>query len=268
MAYQQNSLISLRMFLIGSIIFFAASRLFVLRPGTVEHVTSYILFPVIMCEHHVIKPIKKMLENRKTIDELTTIIDKYRQDNSALLAENIALVSTALYLEDYKELYEYEQRYSQENVVQAHVIVQNFSQNMHYLLLDKGHHAGVKVDMVAVHNNCLLGRVVEVYPYYCKIILITDPSCKIAAVCAKTHAQGIHEGLHEFNATAFTFVSHLNNLEVGDMIISKGDGLIFPHGFGLGRIKSYKLNEFSYVVEIEPLIDVRSISVCSLVYKK
>lgn len=268
MAYQQHSLFSLRMFLIGSIVFFTATRLFVIRPGTVEQLTSYILFPIIMCESHVIKPLKKMLEKRATIEELTMIIEQCRKENSALLAENIALASAALYREDYKELQEYEQRYSQENVVQAHVIGQHFSKCVHSLLLDKGQHAGVVADMVAVHNNCLIGRVVEVYPYYCKIVLVTDPSCKIAAVCTKTAAQGIHEGTYNFNATNLAFVSHLDNLEVGDMIISKGDGLIFPHGFGLGRIKSYKLNEFSYVVEVEPLIDVRSISVCSLIGKK
>jgi len=62
------------------------------------------------------------------------------------------------------------------------------SENAQFILVDGGSRQGVKKDMVALHNNCLIGRVDDVYPWYCKICLITDPACKVAAYCAKTGA--------------------------------------------------------------------------------
>ena len=39
--------------------------------------------------------------------------------------------------------------------------------------------------MIAVFKDCFLGRVVEVYPWYSKVLLITDPGCKVAVYAPK-----------------------------------------------------------------------------------
>jgi cell shape-determining protein MreC len=59
-------------------------------------------------------------------------------------------------------------------------------------------------------------------------------------------------------------VSHLDTLKEGDLVISQGEGLIFPRGFGLGRVKSYELDGVQYHVTIEPLLDVSTLTFCLL----
>ena len=67
--------------------------------------------------------------------------------------------------------------------------------------------------MIAVFKDCLVGRVVEVYPYYSKVILITDPTCKVAAICTSTNVKGIHEGMLSLTTTKLSFVNHLEEVK-------------------------------------------------------
>ena len=118
--------------------------------------------------------------------------------------------------------------------------------------------------MVAVHNTQLVGRVSEVFPYHCKVILITDSGCKVAAHTARSKAHGIVVGTNIINTCSLSYVSHLQKINDDDMVLSSGQGLVFPEGFCLGRIAQHSVNGLCHNIDIKPLIDFTKLEFCVL----
>jgi rod shape-determining protein MreC len=120
-----------------------------------------------------------------------------------------------------------------------------------------------------VYKNCLVGRVSQVFPHYSRVDLITDKQCKVAAQTGNGKYKGIHEGLY---TTDTSHVIHLydntleleNKIKTGDVIISSGDGLLFPRGFALGRVATITRNDFNCTLILEPLIDFKTLEYCSV----
>jgi cell shape-determining protein MreC len=62
-------------------------------------------------------------------------------------------------------------------------------------------------------------------------------------------------------------VSHLASVKEAEMVVSSGEGLVFPQGFALGRIKMIEPDGLYTKIEIEPLIDLLTIDYCMLMKK-
>jgi len=149
----------------------------------------------------------------------------------------------------------------------GHIIFKHISEQAHYVLVNQGAAHGIETGMVAVYNNCLVGKVEEVYPWYCKVVAITDRSCKVAGYCESTKSAGIHVGSNQLSLTSLERVSHLEKVNDGDLILSSGEGLVFPQGFALGRIKEQKKEGLWYQIGVEPLIDLSKLSYCMFISK-
>lgn len=245
--------------------YFIGDRLIYFSPGgKLERSSSYLIYPVLVMQHSVVAPIKNYFNRRRSVEELSAALAKAQQERDCAVAQNIELNALIDYSQNVAELLDFKQKYLTENAFIAQVIAKNFSEQGHYFLLDAGERKGVHVDMVAVLNNCLLGKVVEVYPLYSKLMLITDKKCKVAAHCVKTKSAGIYEGTNDLQAGRLNHISHLAQVSDEDLVLSSGEGLIFPKGFGLGKIRSYQSQGLFYNITLEPLVDLRSIQYCAL----
>ncbi len=228
--------------ILGALIFFLGHRLFFVSFGVIKQVSSCVVYPMLLFQRYALEPLKTWFESLAHVVELKVVIDDLREERDTLLAENIILRATQLYLEDTKELREFSARYKDAHLVTTQILARHFSNCAHFFLIDAGSNQGITEDMVAVYGNCLVGRVTEVYPWYSKVRLITDAACKVAANCVQTRASGIHEGVHKENKTTLRYVSHLSTIHEHDLVISSGEGLIFPQGFALGRITEMQLD--------------------------
>jgi rod shape-determining protein MreC len=249
------------------ILFFICRQFFSIGTSAVGTISSYLLYPVLRVQHSCVEPMNQWFKNRATITELTTILATIMQERDDLFAENVALKGAKQYVNGIKELSHFNTRYSGENGIIAHILAKHFSNNSHFFFVDAGVKQGIKKDMVAIYNNCLVGRVVEVYPWYCKVCLITDADCKVAALCSKTGASGIHEGKNNQQHTTLCYVSHLDTVEVRDTILSSGEGLIFPAGFALGIIEAVQRGDLFYAIQVKPALDFDALRYCLLVAK-
>jgi rod shape-determining protein MreC len=117
--------------------------------------------------------------------------------------------------------------------------------------------------MLAVLDNVLLGRIVAAYPWYSKVVPTTDAQCHVPIVCATSRAHGV------FHGNKLDFVSHLEPLVVDELVVTSGDGLLYPQGLAVGRIKNFMLNDlgFLYEVAVEPLYDIAMLGYCSIISK-
>jgi rod shape-determining protein MreC len=229
--------------------------------------SSVVMYPFLKFQHYCVVPCKSIIAAWQSWKHQANILAQTQVERDDLLAENIALQASLSYQEQIAELVDFKKRYANYHSIIADIILKQFSDQHHFFLLDAGSRRGVALDMVVVYKNCLIGKITEVYPFYSKVILITDRSCKIAASCLRTKTQGIHEGKNTCAFTTLTFVSNLEAVQEQDLVLSSGEGLVFPKGFGLGRINYVELKDFKYTILLQPLIDFQALTHCSIILK-
>jgi rod shape-determining protein MreC len=211
-----------------------------------------------------VEPVFDVISSIKTHAEYHTLIQSYSNERSRLLKELIEVRGQLVY---YKDLQDAGITCDKNNVCAAQIIYKQLHQDDSFFIIDKGSRHGVTVDMVAVLNNVLLGRVTAVCDSYAHVMPISNPNCHVPIVCVESRANGVFRG--SVSTGQLDFVSHLEPLVLDEQVITSGDGLIYPQGLALGRIKKFTLNDlgFLYHVDVEPLYDLEKISYCSIISK-
>ncbi len=242
-----------------------------------EVISSSILYPLLRVQNATLVPIAQWLDDRKTMHELLSDIAHLEKLNEELYAENSALKSLHLYEAETRELRNFNKRYALENGHLVQVLARHFSSTQQFFLVDAGSSQGIRKDMVALYGNTIVGRVEQVYPWYCKICLITNTDCKVAATCLPEKfltrknfkgASGIHEGINDIARATVRYVSHLENINVNDTVMSSGEGLVFPKGFVLGKVAKAEKGELFYDITVQPLLDLQVLQYCTLIAKE
>jgi len=229
---------------------------------------SCISYPYLVAHRYTVMPIISWWQRSSDIKELHKQLAQQQHQYQELLATHIADQAARTYADDIAELIRFKNRYKTDKKMVTQVLMHNSSDHGHYILVDKGSRSHVQPDMVAVFKNCLIGKVTEVYPWYAKVTLISDPSCKVASYCTKTKAHGIHEGICNAQKSHLCHVSHLDKLQRDDFVLSSGKGLVFPQGFVLGKIGRYEQKGLFYDVEVNPVVDVSKLEYCMLLQKE
>ena len=233
----------------------------------VNAAASGFLYPVLLVQRFVVLPTKRFFKRRESYETLEQAHKGLQQKYRESLADNVQLRASSFFCDQISELVDFKKRYDFSDAVTAQVIFKQFSPEFHFFLIDKGVRHGVRPDDVVVHKNFLIGRVTQVYPLYSKLTLVTDKSCKVAAYCSKTGASGIHVGANDVSVTMLQRVSHLSSVQEGDLVISSGEGLVFPQGFGLGRIKAAMIEGLSFSISVDSLVNLREINYCVVMHK-
>jgi len=241
-------------------------RVIYFSPGFIDFAFSFISYPTLVVQSHVMQPIRDFFELRKSREQLEREVVALTSHNTALQEQQTQLLSQINYMHDIKELVDYKKRYQTDHALLAQIIQKTSTPQEHSIMINAGSRKGVSIDMVAVFKNKLVGRVTQVFPCYSKVVLVTDQRCKVAAFCSKTKSTGIFEGANSKNAQ-LTHVSHLVTVQVGDNVLSSGEGLVFPHGFSLGTVEHAQPNGLSYDIEIKPSISLADMSYCYVIDK-
>jgi len=191
--------------------------------------------------------------------------DWYRERYERERAERIQTEATLEHLSDTYELRRFAQRYSDHNAILATIIFRQYNQAEHYCLVNAGSWHGAQQDMIAVYKNMLVGRVETVYPLYSCIRCITDSSLHVPVVTLASHTKGVHRGAYSSETSYITYVSHLAQPQVEESVVTRASGLVYPYGFGVGRVDSFTQDGLHHTVYVEPYVDIRDIDYCYLV---
>ena len=235
--------------------------------SVVRTAASVVLYPVLVVQNYAISPIKNLFSRMKSRQNLELLLEEVKGQYYEVVEKNIELQATLDCYQDIKELLRFKKRYYSQEGILAQVIVKEHSTENHSFLIDRGSLHGTEKDMVVVHKHCLVGKVTHVYPLYSRVILVTDKKCRVAAYCSKTKACGIYVGTNQKGVTRLEHVSHLSKVMEGDLVISSGEGLVFPRGFGLGKIVSAEVDGLYFNTIVEPLINIADIHYCMVLKK-
>ena len=122
------------------------------------------------------------------------------------------------------------------------------------IFIDLGAEDGIKIDMITVYGDYLVGKIVAVHNNYSEVELITNPNSIISAKTMRD-ILGIARGSDEEDGLLYFQPSIVeDNLKEGDEIVTSGISDIYPESIKLGKIEKIDNKEnYSYkMVTIKP----------------
>ncbi len=101
---------------------------------------------------------------------------------------------------------------------------------------------GVSNGSVAMTDKGLVARVVEVGDYGCRLMMLTDYLSRVPVIVGKKRIQAILAGDNS-NHPKIIFTDELENIQVGDVVLTSGYMGVYPSGLSIGMVYSVAENE-------------------------
>ena len=129
--------------------------------------------------------------------------------------------------------------------VPARVIARDPSVWFNTITINRGTSAGVAVNMPVVNGSGIVGRVITVSPWASQVMLITDEKAGAGAVVGQlgqSGALGSVRGRSDLGVSMIEmrYVSGLEQVEVGDNVMTTGQDGIYPPGLNVGKVVDVK----------------------------
>ncbi len=142
------------------------------------------------------------------------------------------------------------------NPVVAEVVGLDASAWFRTITVNRGTADGVVLNAPVVAAGGLVGRVISIGSDVAQIQLLTDRDCSVGALLARTRARGVVAGSGEWaSPTGLTlnYVSNLEDVVEGDLIVTSGMDGIYPKGIAIGRVGSVRNGPRLFkLVTVEP----------------
>ena len=129
----------------------------------------------------------------------------------------------------------------------------------HSVRVDKGSLAGVRPGDVVVVPEGLVGQVADVTPHTADVLLITDPSLKVACEMeagTSRRSFGILSGGDE-EALRIRHLGNAGSLTPHSRVFTSGRGGVFPRGLAVGTLQEVRRDSMGLVREgeVQPSVD-------------
>ena len=147
--------------------------------------------------------------------------------------------------------------YGANHILYARVIVRSPLVWNRTLWVDKGFQDGMRENLPVFSGEALIGKIVETRPGASKIILLTDPNCKIGVLIQRTRQQGVLSGTVT-GECRMKYISIDAQVKPGDRVETAGLGIFFPKGIPVGDVLSVwkEPGQIYQVAQIKPLADM------------
>lgn len=130
------------------------------------------------------------------------------------------------------------------------------------ILINIGSNDGVKKSFpVILSGKALLGRVIDVYPNYSRVMLITQKDNMIDVEVPDSKSFALSKGEGSLKASLDMFPRDVE-LKEGSLVITSAMGGNYPAGLYVGKVKNVKKldNEVYQIAEIEKPFDLDTIN--------
>ncbi len=135
------------------------------------------------------------------------------------------------------------------------------------LTVNRGRGDDVRRLTAAISPDGLVGRVVDVRPGSAIVQVLTDPASIVGAHALRTRTQGIVEGEPRGTLRFKYMARDGTGLEVGDVVVSSGQGGVFPRGIPIGRVRAIddRGSALFHYAALTPVVDFARIDEVLLV---
>lgn len=227
-------------------------------------VSSWITYPLLKVNQWYEPIIVDWCGRRTQVDELQQELEVWKKKSYQLQAELIAHKAQQQLYDEVKELHEWRRKNvnTQGRIVQ--VLMRQLTSKEQFFLVDAGARHGIQKGMIATYCNGLVGRVVEVYPWYSKVMLATDKSCKVAVQGTQSNIRGIYEGQSETAQALIKSTQRFLSIPTDELFLSTGEGLVYPRGFAVGSVVRSYDDGLCTLISIKPIYDLKAVRHCLL----
>ena len=119
------------------------------------------------------------------------------------------------------------------------------------LTLDKGTKEGVTANLAILTPEGLVGRVERATFDQARVLTILHRDCAVAARVARTRVEGvIRWGFGDQPTLHLLYVSSQEDVKPGDLVVTSGQGGIFPEGIRIGTVDRVGLEPNGLMKEI------------------
>lgn len=201
-------------------------------------------------------------------------MDKLLKENQALKEENASLkaqiTDAEILADEHTWLYAYlsmKQEHTDYAMCAATVISDHTTQGGYITscTLNKGSAHGISRGMPVVTPRGLVGMVTEVSLNHCVVTTLLNTSLSVSCLLTATGETGLIEG--DFSClfqgeAAVRYLPELSEAKEGDVVITGGQGSVYPYGIPVGKIHSLSVDPLSRTTcaELTPFCDFSSLS--------
>jgi len=143
------------------------------------------------------------------------------------------------------------------------------------IILNRGSSDGVKVNMpvVAYHGEekAIIGKIIEVRGSVSRVLPIVSPDMKLGVMLQGSRFPGLLKGLSSgSNLCIMDYVSKSVLVKFGDIVVTSGQGGIFPAGLLIGKVLKAEIMEASAYQRaiVTPIIDYNRIEDVFIIKKE
>lgn len=238
-------------------ILFLLHRVLFVTSSFFEQTTSYVMYPFLKIQNNIAHSVQQKSEDKRSRQELEQEVSILRIEQTMLRARLAQLEAQQVLLQQTQEMVDFGRRYDQQTKTLSTVLLQYLSPKEDVIFIEGGANKGFAKDDVVVYHNVMIGRLIEIYPWYSKVALITDQRCRISAAVG-TQTFGVVCGKNN-GELELCFVPHYQKVERGDLVFSTGQGLIYPQGFALGVVDSVQTDLVSHHIVLKPYVDTQHV---------
>lgn len=119
--------------------------------------------------------------------------------------------------------------------VSARVVGDSGGPFVRTLMLNAGGEDGVRKGEAVVNGDGLVGRVVEAGNRSSRVLLLTDLNSRVPVVLEQSRLRAVLEG-DNTDVLRLSFLTDLDEIEIGDRVMTSGHGGIFPAGIPVGAV--------------------------------
>lgn len=123
--------------------------------------------------------------------------------------------------------------------------------------IDRGVRHGVRLDMAVIAPGGVVGRVVGMPGMRAaQVQLIVDRNAAAGGLIERTRVPGVVAGAGDGASLRMDYVSNLEDVRVGDVVVTSGTDGIYPHGLAVGTVTAVERGTDLYKsIRVEPAIE-------------
>ncbi len=128
------------------------------------------------------------------------------------------------------------------------------------LTIDRGSEDGLRGDLAVIAPAGVVGRVVRrPGARAAKVQLLIDRNAAAGATIERTGAGGVIMGSDDVSSLRLEYVSNLEDVQAGDVVVTSGTDGIYPKGFVIGHVARAELGPGLYkTIHVQPVVDFTS----------
>lgn len=234
--------------------------------GPLKSIAGYVFVPMQRGINQAGSTLSSRMNDFKTLGEVLEENARLQEQVDTLTVELTTLKLERYELENYRELFDLNEKYPSYEKVAANVIAKDTGNWFNTFTVDRGTNNGIEAGMNVIAGSGLVGIVTDAGPNYAKIRSIVDDSCKVSAMVTSTQDNIIVNGnLQTMNTGGVITFNGLrdgeNMVHVGDQVVTSYVSDQYQQGILIGYISSLEAdsNNLTKSGTITPVVDFEHI---------